>query len=978
MKKNRKKVALSAVLGLSLIGGLYSIGTSFKGHAVNWGQSQFKTLPDTTTNPPMFIRFNSAYRNSSGQQIPQSQWYGTQKLYREVYPGGFVWYTVSPPPAEHLPLSRTDMSLMLENRQTLVGYHGDHHVPNIDSKPYANNLKLGSVDPGSLSYNGDNSGSKTILYGDFKGKNYEWRFLGYTLNGTAIGNPYFPNDVDSARYQGNTKPQTAKILANYNWQRGGFGSPLSQKLFGGFTVYNQDWNIKYDWINRHLFVDYPELKAAHPDPAYWADRLMPMSNPDTETGVWLGWHYGADGQLYYRTVITNAPKQSNLRLMDYKIYDDNHKLIAEAKRGTDYYVNTPTVKKFQTSVTKGATYHVEVDVENMPDVKKNITNMPITLNNMVSYDGLVGNINQFSVSHMNAQGAKALPPYSNNLPTGKTAHFKYDVTVPTTGSPTKSIQFQAEVPSKFGQLGYNVNTNDDNASIIFAIKPNPPENLAVKFNGYYDWNKNPVESVVAGRDLYVEYTVTKDKGSKTVTNPELTVRNTDEVSTTENQTVTPTAVYDKNGNVLADGTMRHPGDYAVYWVPFKPNVPKMCSQATIPSKYKILGVNDDPQDDVAKAPCLADTDNIIVSNFQANPANEWLAPGQSSKAVSYSVNFNLTNDAARGDKQIPLVYTIDGRIVFTEELVVKAGATVGIARTLPNVYLGQGTHQVQVEANPNPRKFVEYLGNGQDPYRDNIGSQPVTITPGQSTFSCPYPHPHNEWTTRFYFYQWWGHYECDKDGCWCVTDRTAQWTRDIPFHEDMRIQHIYFRSKSTVDKVGGNANRDSAWVDVVNGTPAVIKAGYGFELRVVTNYSTNTYNDTPKSWEEGCNGLSVHPSYTPVNPTERIRVVFPFRDDYGNQVSMTLVGATSGIWYDQTSQYTFNTRTVIDHPEQKLYVSPETRDGDYTMRVETEPFYGSYDKPYYQFMGTVLCDVKNVTIRVKGSYLDDLHTHIIQ
>lgn len=975
MKRNKKKAVLSALMvssiGLATYISLHQ--STIESYGATIGTPRVIYDPSTPPGkPPVWFYFNPNYKNGDNQQTPQSKFYGTRKMWREVYPGGFVWYSIVPPSYTDPSLKDTDMAQMLENRQKVLGEGGELLVKEAQDRklPYRYNIKYGRIDPWTHSYKGYNSGSKTILYGDFKGKNYEWRFLGYDIRGTVIQNPYFPPDIGYKKYLNNTRHETALIFAKKNWIYHSWELSYSKDVFGE-SPYNYDRNLKIKWVKDYLFRDYPEFKQVHSDPAWWADRFMPMTDPSKNTGFWLGWHK-VNGHLYYVTLVTSPPKQPNLRLIEYSIYDNKGKLVAQVTRGNGYndIEAKQTIK--QPFVHKGQTYRIKVKVRNMPDVPNDIKNIPITLDEMYSFDDKIGLATGYSVEKIESQKAKA--PHQNNLKTGETAEFEYTYTVPTSKQPEDRIQFHARIPGKFYLKGYNTNDEDDKASIILDIAP---ENLAVEFDGYYDINKNPVDYVTPNFDMYVKYIVRKTEGTMPVKNPQLTVKVTDTKTSTINKTVNATGVYDKNGKPIADRTLKNKGDYAVFWVAYTPKVTRICTEASIPSKYAQQGVNGDPSDDYAKPACLINPDNIVVSNFHAKPKTVYLSKNQGSKSVQYTVTFDLTNfNYDKKDKVIPLVYTIDGKIVKTEEVPVQSLKTMKISRILPAVKVGKGKHIVQVEANPAPRKYVEYKinwrGEEVDPYLDNIGYDYVNVEVNRNDFACKIRHTANYWKTKFTIATWHGYwvtYPCENHGShtYCEKDWDYSYPT-ISFYEKQEIQHVFFRSKYTKDKQGG-------WVDLLQ-QPGKIKAGYGFELKVVTKYETNTYNDTPKPFDYGCSyGRHVSPQYSVVDPTARLKITMPFTDDSGKPIAIILDGNQTGPWYNTTTTYELEERTVINKPERKIYINEKTKNGKYNIRIETEPFYGSSDKPY---TNALLCDVKNVTIEVIGSYLDDLNTHIVQ
>lgn len=599
-KKGRMKTAVGVTLGLSTLA-IVATSIPLKSHAgtddtIDWGDGsgEFKTIKEKVAKgkEPTWFYFNPKYNGGKG--TPQSRFYaqpdGTQRLmYREVYPGGFVWYSIIPPEQKRTSLAETDLSFMLENRQTVVK-GGDYIVPRIDNKPYSENLKLGAIDPYSLSYKGNETADVPILYGDFKGHKYEWRFRGYDITGTVIENPYFPADVGQKNFNGNTREETTRMRADNNWIPYSWNLERSKELFG-ISKYNESED-KTKWVQDYFLKEYPQFRD-YGDAQHWADRLMPMTDPSKVTGVWVGWHKVSDGRIFYQTFVTQAPKQPNLRIVEYAIYDDvgskpgeldsGDKLVAISTRGNAYDDWDETLQKKEKYVQKGKTYVIKVKMRNMPDKANDIKNTDITLDEMYAFDGTIGNPSAYTSL---GESQQAQSPHQKNLKTGETAEFEYTYTVPTSAKPKDKILFGAQIPEKFYDLGANVNTNDDTSSITMDVAP---ENLAVKFEGYYDINKNPVDYVTTGYDMFVKYRVTKTDGSLPVDGADLQIKLSDTLTTT-NQTYDLEGAYDKNGRPIADGKLKKPGDYAIFWATITPRVPKLCTEASIKAGKRILGV----------------------------------------------------------------------------------------------------------------------------------------------------------------------------------------------------------------------------------------------------------------------------------------------------------------------------------------------------------------------------------------------------
>ena len=974
MKINKNKVFLSSLMGVAVVSSALSLNTET---ASALGFGPVKLIPTQISDDGKTVlkyKFNPAFDSE------QSEWYDGREMYREVYypengnlEGGFVWYSIVP--QDKKPTTyQTYLGKMYENNQKVRGKGGDYLVSGAGL-----NLKYGSSNPWTGRYLGKDTGTKKIQYGTYKGKKYEWRFIGYNAFGSVVGNPYFPNDSSTSTMEKiKSKAEYGQYWSGRNWTKAGWNLPQSIATFGSADDLNKRTQ-KIKWIEDYFFKDYPAFKKQG-SAEYWADYLRPLTDPSKETGVWLGWHLDS-GIQWYNTMITTPPKQPNLRLVSYKIYDSNNKLVAEQTRnGTAYGSPKPTYKRPNPYVHKGETYKIVVSVKNMPHAPKNIKGTQMTLNHMYNFDDKIGDTSGYSTP---VYTDVANSPYQNSLASGKVATFTYNYTVPTDKKPKDHVEFTAKIPEKFYNMNLNTITSDDDASIVMEVAP---ENVGVKFLGYYDDERNPAEAVTPNYTMWAKYKVTKTEGKTPVKINsdliDLQVRMSDETTTTTNKLYEMDSAFTKNGKPITDGVLRNKGDYAVFWAGIKPKVTKVCTRASIPSKWANNGLNGNPADDVAQPACLVNPDNIVVSNFVAKPETVYLGKTQSKKSVQYTVNFNLTNfNYDKKDKTIPLVYTIDGRVVKTESVPVQSLKTMKISRVLPALSLGEGEHIVQVEANPAPRKYVEVKldANGKEvnPYTDNIGFDRVHLERNKDSFYCPAIHTSNYWNTTFTLSYWtgytWSHSVYDSEGYYTGshTHYDKNWRYEYPtvsFYERHKVDKVLFRSKSTTDKQGG-------WVDLLS-TKGKIKAGYGFELKVVTSYRTNTYNDTPKPYDNGFwSGRHVSPGYSWVDSTARLKITMPMVDDMGKPIALELDGSQSGSWYNNTTTYELEPRTVINDPERKVYINENTKDGNYNVRIETEPFYGSPDKPY---TSRELCDIKNVTIEVKGSYLDDLKTHIVQ
>ena len=199
------------------------------------------------------------------------------------------------------------------------------------------------------------------------------------------------------------------------------------------------------------------------------------------------------------------------------------------------------------------------------------------------------------------------------------------------------------------------------------------------------------------------------------------------------------------------------------------------------------------------------------------------------------------------------------------------------------------------------------------------------------------------------------------------TTSESQVSKD--YSEEFKIVNILFRSKTTIDSKSGT-NKDG-WVDLANAKEqdlAVIKAGYGFELKVITEYSTNVLKTQPKS--------IVNSNRT--SGTDYNGIVGENAINYSNKVKdamkKNLSTSTKTI---KRFTYTIKpTTTSGSENSDKIFIPERIVNGDYNISVYTAPVSGVSSPGKNRY--TALCDRKDVSIKVEGSYVDDLNSNIIQ
>ncbi|MGI6605488.1 MAG: CARDB domain-containing protein [Peptococcia bacterium] len=142
----------------------------------------------------------------------------------------------------------------------------------------------------------------------------------------------------------------------------------------------------------------------------------------------------------------------------------------------------------------------------------------------------------------------------------------------------------------------------------------------------------------------------------------------------------------------------------------------------------------------------------------------------------------------------------------------------------------------------------------------------------------------------------------------------------------------------------------------------ITRAGYGFEVTVVTNYQNDWETKVPDGLEDTARPIGG----TYEGPT---RVIAEFYDPNYKFVKSVEMEQVSGradktgecTWMLPATRYTFKDGETIY--ERKHYTSPDDKDGDYTVRIRVE---------YAGKNGLYICKLK--TVKIWGDMYDDIYT----
>ncbi len=141
----------------------------------------------------------------------------------------------------------------------------------------------------------------------------------------------------------------------------------------------------------------------------------------------------------------------------------------------------------------------------------------------------------------------------------------------------------------------------------------------------------------------------------------------------------------------------------------------------------------------------------------------------------------------------------------------------------------------------------------------------------------------------------------------------------------------------------------------------ITRAGYGFEVTVVTDYQNDWETKVPEGLEDTAQPIGG----TFNGPKQVFAEFYDTNNRFVTAVEMERVSGSKGTgkatWKLPEKKYTFQDRTTVF--ERKHYTSPDIKDGDYTVLVRVE---------YAGKNGLYTC--KQKVVKIWGSMYDDFYT----
>lgn len=485
---------------------------------------------------------------------------------------------------------------------------------------------------------------------------------------------------------------------------------------------------------------------------------------------------------------------------------------------------------------------------------------------------------------------------------------------------------------------------------------------------------------------------------------------------------------DSNGNTSIPMSKNTEMTYTI------PNV--MFEHPYISTYFKITStnteINSSTVNDYLHA-SVNDVYDIEIKNVKIIPQTEYI--GSENKEMNYTVTYEAvltTPDYVTANDyrtQVNTSINVNGTTVNVIDQI-QVGLNTGLSHQVSNVPVDSNLDSVIANVVLNFDKASYESGN----YENNVGNASSSLDKikdpmdgkaddtasrpdnsnnnnkpnrgGDANNNCLVPRTSNKWTNAYKVKNWNATpvtYKINSTGAshtFYKYNVVSNETENVTSRENFEITKVLFKSKSTVDKKLGQ-NKDG-WVELSKASEkdlGLIKAGYGFELKVVTEYRTNALLNNP-TWSVNKTtggktvlnlngGLNFNPDIFIELPgdanSRKILSVSGYASSLkGLQVKQTKSGVKEGSGSNAMEVYEWEytikpSKTVGLVETGKVYIPQNLKDGDYKISIYTPPVTGASSLNELQTSKySALCDRKDVKVKVKGSSTDDLNSHVTQ
>lgn len=884
--------------------------------------------------------------------------------------------------------------------------------------------------------------------GGLDGKYGEWSYLGYNAKGEPLSNPYFPSD--ELHYKGCSE------IKNYDWRSNPFTTKsafdgdayysdryeLVKKLldkgslnYTGTSDAQKDADIK-NYMKKFSFLTHPTKDTALVNGKRIANdqtRLFSVDNTPGDLYIAnIDVYDGTTKVAYYSYDIKSgeATRKNGSNIVQGKTYRVEVKLGNGVERKILARKNQATIgitKECRyldlSTLSTGELTGVKNEETSSNTIKSKVGSKSdaISFNVKAPTDAEVFDIyalvgeNHDGTDNFNYENdAGFIRMYTKEANTSSTETVLKKANLKATGielldastnevvySSSGSITNTAIVPRKSYKIRYTMKNIGD--------RPTIKTKTAGKENADGSWTPGKETTSYPTVQIPISYTnVLKVKGSDGSimdvstdgSNKKLTVDGSTDISLKANgvYSYTTGSIYFAN--------------------------PYLKSSFTI----KATGIaNSDTTDDTFST-TIKDLYDAVIKDVKIYPAYEYVSNGN--RRVAYNVTYSAKMNAASHIKESGKISTLvktkitvgDKSVDFNDMLIAKDGYqkfshvvedvllrsdTVGVKAVVTLNYdrkaYETNYNNNSAESSSSVVKTVSspFDGSNSDKASGVDKSDGSSLVGGGSlNNNCLIPRRANSWTVSHRKHTWTSSNKSytlnGSSYSEPIYTTTGDSSSSSSYTESFKIKQILFKSKETEGK---GRNRDG-WIDLLDSSSSnrpnldfiKVKAGFGFELKIVTEYRTNATKTQPVP--------SANTSYTGIisdkgiNYTNELFVELPGTDTGNNQTRKILSttgysGTSKGLLVTEKDlstdteiikEWTYTVKPSntlgINNDVGKIFIPTGLKDGDYKISIYTPPISGvvSDGKKTY----TSLCDRRDIYIEVSGSYTDDLNSNIIQ
>lgn len=976
-------LALTNIFALKEVSALDGYKTVTHGLLDWYGNVNTETVNGTVYLPPKFAKFNvSGYGYSWLYREIRDQHGYKIHSYQPVKPASLSW-----PSSDGYTTNLGDRYNMPENK-IWFGYPSDYTCVNssgLSSNNVWSNFKTCGTKPNY--YNYLTSSTKFTGRHSYSGTSGEYRYIGYSSDGIAITNPYMPSD-----YPINETPGTYayKVILPP-------GTPANTLISSKFSKYSEAFDdsrdkVRYGYkieaIKKLLNDTSNGMSKVSTDPNYWAQRLSLRNDPRYDTPIFLGIR---NDNAYYIEIVGPSPVSmiSDLIMQKISIYDDNGTandysddiFISSAERNP----TTGNITRVgDVTLENNRTYRVETKVYNDSVEKTKL--VPALVDIQVLTDR---NYSKYPIEN-GTWNTNKLP---GGIPAKSTGTFNYTIFIPdTVGS---NVAIHDRVNKSHFSYGDNIESSNDNLSLTFTVINGDGGDLEAVDSYLVDTNGNKVSYVIPGNEYYINYDVVYKGESQYA----YTLKGYD--------SSTGSPIYEKklkkfyiqgsgNYKTLAGFNEEVDVGFSKYATNDKGEIyvtltdgeklkfksdKIFVSNPRIESTFKITtggSINVNRRNDMFNFSYIDEYD-IKVTNIEVCPKS--FSPRDLTKVnavVKYTINYTIPEKLKQHKPVILVTNTviIDNKsYTFTDAVVPGDNTFVRAVELSYNVKDGiQPVITASIYANSDNKNY-EYLKSNNHYLTNNraistksnsiLLSRPTNTlitTNENASFSESYREVKYNTTIKTYKYPG---YNSRTYRFYTLTNLVNSVKN---YNESYKILSVEFKSKLTEDKEMGD--KKDGWIVLNDSTKGLIQSGYGFQLRITTEVTSN-YS------APSITNPSGHSS-TKVKNNSPADIIVKFNNKYytatgiDSEPSFNVKTYIDGALSDNSkftnkAKYVFETGT-----DKKIFTDKNLKNGDHTIEIYT---------PTINATSVGGSDIKlgssrKYKITIQGSYLDDINPHL--